>query len=261
MTQNYRKNIEFTQPTGPGGRWVGRVCGIRVVRCADFSFAEGYCNAVEDLRIKHGLALSEGEHWRQQHPMLSLGDDGEVSEASSFEITPVASVELPEELRRYIERGARLASVIEDVAANGIMMIAPKYTVDQAIEEVIYAQSNLPMGKGEREKIAAYRRISALRYLASAWLASGGDLDSEDLHDMAGACRIVKRAAREAGILPSGEGAGNPATPQADQAGASASAGEGDKGPAEVLPARAGERVRSAKPDKVRTHHNPRGEG
>jgi hypothetical protein len=169
------------------------------------------------------------------------------------------SQDVSPELRLYLERGAALARVIEDIAANGIMMIAPRYTVSRAIEDVIHAQSYLALGKDDGDQLSAFRRIAALRYLVSAWLNDGGHLDSKDLHDMAGACRIVKRAAREAGILPSGEGAGNPATPQADREGVTAPSGEGDKGPAEALPARAGERQYTAKPGKVRTHHHPRG--
>lgn len=166
---------------------------------------------------------------------------------------------ISQDLRRYYEAGLNLARLIEEVTAEGEFLIAPKSMIAEANSRVEAAYRGIVFHLIGPDDLRAYRRINSLRALASAWLADGGALDSEDLHDMAGLCRIVKRAAREAGILPSGNGAGNPATPQADQAGASAPAGEGDIGPAEVLPARAGERHRTAKPGKVRTHHHPRG--
>jgi hypothetical protein len=200
------------------------------------------------------------------------------------------------DLHRYIEAGVELARTIELVAAEGDLMIAPLAQVRDAVSRAEASLRALSWSDRDETEtvIACYRRIDCLRKLASAWLADGGDLKSEDLHDLAGTCRIVKRAARAAGVVEAKQaaalsadhapeardqtsaakdpalsavhvspqadtgakqtsiGAGDPARPHADRAGVAAPAGEGSEGPAEVLPARAGERHMTAKPGKVR---------
>ncbi|MGB3625208.1 MAG: hypothetical protein WA989_05260 [Henriciella sp.] len=104
-------------------------------------------------------------------------------------------------LVRYLEAGHELALAVEElIETRGA---CARGRLANAVWLVGKAQRSVSIG-GTRpvfqDTMAIYRRVDGLRRLVAAWHASPSPFGAhiEDLADLAGPCRIVKRAHREA---------------------------------------------------------------
>lgn len=108
-------------------------------------------------------------------------------------------------LRRYLEAGFELAQAVEDVIEQDEYAERLELgRVRNGLHLVCEAQRSLLLGDGDTLTMDAFRRIDGLRKLLLVWLRGDAASGSPDLTDLAGPCRIVKRAWRavQRGVPP-----------------------------------------------------------